>query len=107
TVKKGEKFFINYLWRAPPGENWHDLNSLDLRVRDDDDTLIWLRWTEGANTFQLINPHTGQPHGPEVFAGSTNVLQTDDADLDVSESSSLGSGPTGSEVTVRLALLFH
>jgi hypothetical protein len=107
TLKKQEKFHLNYLWRVPPGENWHDLKSLDLRVRDDDDTLIWFRWTEGADTFQLINPHTGEPHGPAVFAGSTNVLKTDDAELDAKESSRHGSRPTGPEVTLQLALTFH
>jgi hypothetical protein len=43
TFKKQEKFHLNYLRRVPPGENWHDIKSLDLRVRDDNDTLIWFR----------------------------------------------------------------
>jgi len=107
TFKKQETFHLDYFWRVPPGENWHDIKTLDLRVRDAGDTLIWFRWTEGADTFQLINPQTGQPQGPAVFAGSNNVLKTNDVELDAKESSSQGSGPTGSEVTLHLALTFN
>jgi hypothetical protein len=34
-------------------------------------------------------------------------LQTDDAELDAKESRVQGSGPTGPEVTLHLALTFH
>jgi hypothetical protein len=103
---------------VPPDQNWHDLKTLDLRVveRDnddkgrnghDDELLFWVRWSEVANTFQLVSPKTGQPHGQAFPAGSNHVLETEDVVLDVKNSSSQGSGPTGQEVTLHLALTFH
>ncbi len=119
TVRKGKPFHLSYLWRVPPDQVWRDLNTLDLRVverdqdeRDrhrgrDDEVLFWVRWSEAANAFQLVNPRTGQPHGHAIPAGSNHVLGTEDILLDVRNSSSEGSGPTGQEVTLRLALIFH
>jgi hypothetical protein len=106
TVKKHKTLNLKYLWRVPSGQNWRDLQFLDLRVRDEDEALIWLRWSEADNTFQLINPRSGRPHGRAFVAGSNHVLQTEDAQLDVRNSSSQGSGPTGTEVTLNLALSF-
>jgi predicted outer membrane repeat protein len=119
TVRKDKPFHLSYLWRVPPDQNWHDLETLDLRVVDgdkddkgrnhghDDEVIFWVRWSEAGNTFQLINPRTGHPHGRAFPAGSNHVLETEDVLLDVRNSSSEGSGPTGQEVTLRLALIFH
>ena len=119
TVKKGKPFDLSYLWRVPPDENWHDLKTLDLRVverdkddkgrnhRHDDEVIFWVRWSEATNTFQLIDPKNGHASGPAFPAGSNHVLETEDVALDVKHSSSVGSGPTGQEVTLHLALTFH
>ena len=107
TVRKNKPFHLSYLWRVPPDQVWRDLKTLDLRVRDEDEALIWLRWSEAGDTFQLINPRTGHPQGRAFPAGSDHVLETEDVLLDVRNSSSEGSGPTGQEVTLRLALIFH
>jgi hypothetical protein len=119
TVRKDEPFHLSYLWRVPPDQVWRDLQTLDLRVveRDkadkgrnhghDDKVIFWLRWSEAANTFQLVDPDTGQPHGDAFPAGSNHVLETEDVLLDVRNSSSEGSGPAGQEVTLHLALTFH
>ena len=112
TVRQGRLFHLNYLWRVPPDRNWHDLKTLDLRVvdgdKDDDDkeVLFWLCWSEATNAFQLIDPATGQPRGRAFVAGSNHVLWTESVVLDVRDSSSQGSGPTGSEVTLHLTLIF-
>jgi hypothetical protein len=112
TVRQGRLFHLDYLWRVPPEQNWHDLKTLDLRVVDgdkdeaDEEVLFWLRWSEAANTFQLIDPATGQPRGRAFVAGSNHVLGTRSVVLDVRDSSSEGSGPTGSEVTLPLTLIF-
>jgi hypothetical protein len=119
TVRKDKPFHLSYLWRVPPDQVWRDIQTWDLRVveRDkdnkgrnhghDDKVIFWLRWSEAANTFQLVNPRTGQPQGDAFPAGSNHVLETEDALLDVRISSSEGSGPTGQEVTLHLALIFN
>lgn len=106
AVKKHHTLNLTYLWRVPDPQNWHSLQFLELRVRDEHDALIWLRWSEAGNTFQRIDPRTGLPKGQAFVAGSDNVLRTEDAELDVKSSSSVGSGPTGPEVTLNLALKF-
>ena len=128
AVRKGAPFDLSYLWRVPPDQVWRDLKTLDLRVVDtnnddtdddhghnnkghdrnhEDEVLFWVRWSEAANTFQLVNPRTGRPHGAPIPAGSNHVLETEDVLLDVRNSSSEGSGPTGQEVTLHLTLIFH
>lgn len=109
-IAKKTPFQLNFLWRVPPNENWHDLKTLDLRVVDPhkhDDIVFWLRWTEAGNTFQLVNPQNGQPHGPSYPAGADRDLSTDDVTLDLRHTSTEGSGPTGTEVTLHLALTFE
>lgn len=106
AVRKHQTLDLEYLWRVPEPQNWHSLQFLELRVREENEALIWLRWNEADNTFQLINPRTGSPKGHAFVAGSNNVLGTEDASLDVKNSSSVGSGPTGPEVTLNLALKF-
>lgn len=106
AARKHQTLNLAYLWRVPEPQNWHNLQFLELRVRDDDEALIWLRWNEADNTFQLINPRTGSPKGHAFVAGSDHVLRTEDGELNVKNSSSVGSGPTGPEVTLNLALKF-
>ena len=115
--KKGSYFSLSYLWRVPPVEVWRDLKTLDLRIVDDrdkngngpkkpkpDEILFWVRWSEAADTFQLVDPITGLPQGGAFPARSNNALRTADVSLDLKNSSSKGSGPAGQEVTLHLAL---
>src|SRR5262249_40571378 len=68
--------------------------------------FFWVRWSEATDTFQLVDPETGEPHGAALAAGSNHVLETKDVHLDL-RNSSKGSGSTGQEVTLHLALTFH
>jgi hypothetical protein len=106
TVRKSKPFQLNYLWRVPPDENWHDIQTLDLRVRENGEVVFWVRWSESDDTFQLIDPRNAQPRGSAFPAGSNHVLETRAVALDLRDSSSTGSGPTGLEVTLHLALTF-
>jgi hypothetical protein len=105
-VRRGTPFNLSYLWRVPLGEKWRDLQTLDLRVRERGKVLFWVRWSESDDTFLLLNPRTGQPRGSAFPAGSNEVLETKGVSLDLHDSRSVGSGPTGLEVTLHLALTF-
>lgn len=107
TVRKGRAFNLSYLWRVPRGEVWRDIQTLDLRVREHGKVVFWVRWSESDDTFQLIDPRTRQARGSIFPAGSDYVLDTKDVSLDLRDTSSVGSGPTGQEVTLHLALFFE
>jgi photosystem II stability/assembly factor-like uncharacterized protein len=98
---------LNYAftWTVPEPLNWHDLNSLQLRIRDDANTIFWVFFDEATKTFSLVNSATGQLERG-FAAGSPNRLQTPQATLHLADTSVVGSGPTGPSVTLNLALSF-
>jgi hypothetical protein len=98
---------LNYAftWTVPEPLNWHDLDSLQLRIRDDASTIFWVFFDEADKTFSLVNPSTGQLERG-FAAGSPNRLQTPQATLHLANTSVVGSGPTGPSVTLNLALSF-
>lgn len=94
-----------FTWTVPEPQNWHDLQFLQLRLRDGNDIVLSVLFDEAAATLSLLNEATGR-FGPSAAAGSSQKLQARDAVLDLSESSVLASGPTSPTVTLNLALSF-
>jgi hypothetical protein len=100
-----------FTWTVPVPLNWHDLQSLQLRIRDDAGTALWVRWDEPSNTFSLFNEAAGK-FGRGFAPGSKARLQTPEAILHLSDtsvsalSSVLGTGPTSPTVALNLALSF-
>jgi hypothetical protein len=96
-------------WQVPPDQVWRTLSTLQLRIRNDDNTLIWVKAhfdkANKTNDFSVYNEATGA-FGPSFLAGSPVQLETRCAKLDVSTSTVTGSGPTGHVVTVDYALTF-
>ena len=82
--------------------NWHTLNTIDLRIRDDRGTIIQIRFSESAGTFSLVEGKRSKP----VLPGSPGTLETSDAVLDLAKSSAIGTGPTGPSVTLTYGLRF-
>jgi hypothetical protein len=98
---------VNYVfsWTVPEPLNWHDLGSLQFRIRDGEETILWLKFDEATNQFSLFK------EGKEEFghgfpAGSSNRLETPEATVHLAESSVQGSGPTGPSVALNLSLSF-
>jgi uncharacterized delta-60 repeat protein len=94
-----------FTWTVPEPQTWHDLEFLELRIRDGNDTILSVLFDEAAQTFSLLNQATGRP-GPSGTAGSPQKLQTRDAVLDLAGTSVQTSGPTSPTVTLNLALSF-
>jgi photosystem II stability/assembly factor-like uncharacterized protein len=105
TVAVHDQLNYQFTWTVPDPLNWHDLNSLQLRIRDATDTIFWVSFDEASKTFSLVNPATGQLE-KGFAAGSRNSLQTPQATLHLADTSVVGSGPTGPSVTLNLALSF-
>jgi hypothetical protein len=105
TVAVREQLNYAFSWTVPEGQNWHHLEFLQLRIRDDEDTIISVLFDEASNTFSLFNEATGK-FGPAFPAGRPNRLQTPQATLYLADTSVVASGPTSPTVTLNFALSF-
>jgi hypothetical protein len=94
-----------FTWTVPEPLNWHDLESLQLRIRDDRKTILWVHFDEASNTFSLCNKKTGRCTR-DFAPGSSNRLRTPYATLYLADTSVVGSGPTGPSVTLHIPLSF-
>ena len=109
--------------RFPNGQAWHNLRSIDFRIRGGK-TALWARWDEANNLISLCrkgkkdgrddedDEGDNDAHGPDVHCtpggmpGSRGNLQADRAQIVLAESAVIGSGPTGHDVTLVLAIVF-
>jgi autotransporter-associated beta strand protein len=98
---------INYAftWTVPEPFNWHHLTELQLRIRDGNNIIFWLRFNEADRTFSLFNEAANR-FGRPVTAGSNFRLENSSATLFLTPSSVVASGPTSPTVTLNLALSF-
>lgn len=111
TIGTNQPLAYAFTWTVPEPETWHDLHSLQLRVHDGNETVLWVIWNEAANTFSLFDEATGTV-GPGFPAGSAARLETPDATLHLAGAtvtavnSALGIGPASPGVTLNLPLSF-
>ncbi len=92
-----------FTWIVPDGGSWHDLNDLQLRIRDAQDRVLWLRFNAADRSFSLYDEKAGK-FRHAAAAGSGKHLHTPFVTLDLSRSSVATSGPTGPRVTLDLGL---
>ncbi len=103
TAEANDRLEYALTWTVPKPLNWHDLDWIQMRIRDGEDTLLWLKFNEADNTISLYDESKlqfGKGHSP----GSARRLQTPGATLYLAESSVEGGGPTGPDVTLNLSL---
>ena len=116
-VQVGDRVNFAVTWEVPVGEVWRDLNTIDFRIGKGGQTALLLRWSETANTISLCtvkgNPKNDSDDdsppvcGPGFAPGSGGVLDTPYATLYLADSSVVGSGPTGTTVTLNLSVAFY
>jgi len=106
TVGVHDRLAYSLSWTVPDPRNWHDLEFLSLRIRDTDNTILWVLFEEASGTFSLVDTATGHPVEAGFPAGSPNRLQTPHATLYLAETSVLASGPTSPTVILNLSLSF-
>ena len=111
TASAGELINYSFLWTVPEPLNWHDLDTLELRIMDGSDPILHVRFNEGQNLISLFNQGTGQ-FGNGFPPGINKRLQTRHATLDLGETtvgpvnSAIGIGPNSPTVRLGLALRF-
>ena len=90
---------------------WRAMNEMDLRLVDDEKVVLWVRYQEtrdesdsDISTLILLDAD-GAPAGQGRF-GAAQVLENDTVRLDLAQATFQGSGPTGSNVRVRIPVIF-
>jgi hypothetical protein len=104
TVEVGQHLPITFVWETPLPTNWHDLRTLELRLREESGPIaFWIRWDEATNTFSQIDPVTeqpvavGQPGGPGTFEAPLITFH-------LVESAVSDTGPAGPIVALLLPI---
>jgi hypothetical protein len=92
-------------WTVPDPANWHSLDILDVRLRDENGDILHVRWDESANTFSQLKPRTGR-FTPPALPGTRTRFHGDAVTLFLKHSEVIGSGPTGPSVLLNLHLRF-
>lgn len=106
TLRVNERLPLELTWTVPDGRNWHDLRSVDLRLRDERGVALWLRFDEASGTLMLVDPESGAT-GEGLKPGSNKRLRTDAAIVYLTDSELIGSGPSGQSVTLKLSIGFR
>jgi hypothetical protein len=114
-VRSGETVNYSVVWTVPDGEVWRDLSTIEFRLRQGSKIPLWLVWDETTNTFRACKNvdkrRNDDVAGSQLICtsgespGSVAVLETEFGQIDLSESSVIGSGPTGKSVTLNLAII--
>ncbi len=119
-VSADDRLDLALEWTVPEGEVWRDLESLDLRLRAGNQTALLIHWDEASNSFEVCerkpkarkSKHKGGDEEsatekrctPALPPGGDTVLETQWARLHLRETTVVGSGPTGRDVTLHFSL---
>jgi hypothetical protein len=96
---------LAFSWVVPEPQNWRVLRTMDLRIRDENETILSLRWDEASNRFAEFDAVTGTV-GHAFAAGSNRRLVTPAAQLYLADTTVVPGGPDAPDVTLNLALAF-
>lgn len=104
TVAPGDT--LMYRLVSVTSTNWQDLQYLDLRIRDAaGNVLVILRWVQGTDEYQLIDPATGAVLARGA-AGGNGILDSRYVTLILSNSYSENTGPAGEAVGLNVTARF-
>jgi hypothetical protein len=105
VVAAGKAQAFAFSWVVPEPQNWRVLRTMDLRIRDENETILSLRWDEASNRFAEFDAVTGTV-GHAFAAGSNRRLVTPAAQLYLADTTVVPGGPDAPDVTLNLALAF-
>lgn len=98
TVASDEVALLTLRWTHP--DRWRALDTVDLRLVDDQGPAFWGRFTEGSDAFSICE---GDACGPDLAPGAPPV-HSGPATFHPSLSRVQGSGPTGPHVDLTFAV---
>ena len=104
TVPPNKRTTLALAWTVPTG-TWRVLKQVQLRLRDEHGTTLWLVFDEAADTLRLYDPATnrfGTPKAP----GSNGVLSSGGITLHLGTSSVKASSPASRTVVLSLDFSF-
>jgi CSLREA domain-containing protein len=104
TVEAGDVLLYAFRWTETG--RWRDLQTLEFRIVDGAEPILWLRWDQESNTFSVFDEKRGR-FGPGFLPGSHHHLKGEEATLELDQTSVLTSGPEGRDVTLTLAVTFR
>jgi Calx-beta domain len=94
---------LTLTWTSP--RTWHDLSTLDLRLRGQRGIALWVRFDESANSLGLIRP-SDVSLGPAFAPGSVEELAGESVALILGESNVESSAPDAPSVALTFTLRF-
>jgi photosystem II stability/assembly factor-like uncharacterized protein len=104
-VDVNQPFTYSLAYTITEGRRWRDLTAVQVRFRDERDTILWLRFNTTDDTFSLIDPERGTS-GPSFRSGAPNRLETSSATVYLSNTKIQPNTPDTSSVTLTLTVSF-
>jgi VCBS repeat-containing protein len=100
-ARVGERFDYSVQWTHP--ERWRLLDTIEVRITDEEDEGLTVHFDETSNTFSLLEPRSWLR---SAAPGERTQFETPLAVMYLEESEVIGSGPTGPSVLLKLNLSF-
>ncbi len=104
TVAAYQHVNLALAWTVPVG-GWRTLKQVDLRLRDDNGRLIWIRFDEATNTMSLYNQTTGK-FETEKEVGSYGVLRSPLANVYMKTTTIAANGANDPTVVITFDIKF-
>jgi hypothetical protein len=102
-ARVGQRVDYGVQWTHPT--RWRLLDTIDVRLSDEQGEVLTVRFDQPNNTFSLFDPANGTFTHAEV-PGSRTHFETSAAVMYLEDSEVIGSGPTGRSVLLKLNLSF-
>jgi hypothetical protein len=101
----GQHRTLSIDWTVPKPSNWHDLETIELRVCEGANGVLSLRWDELTNQVTLLDPKSGRRLDSGTL-GDVAFLNSHTAKLFLNPSSATAAGPAARKVTLKLVVAF-
>jgi hypothetical protein len=105
SIAAGAHALLALEWTLP-GPSWRELKDLELRVRDSDGAVLWVRLTEGTPVLLALRDEKTGQFGAGAAPGTAVVLSSKTAKVYLAGTSVKADGPTDPSVVMTLDVSF-
>lgn len=103
-VRVHEPLTYKLAYQITNGRNWHELAAVQLIVRDEERTILWIEFDPAQGTFSLVDQNGTR--GPAFAPGSPNRLETSAATVYLADSRVDPSASDTSSVMLTIKISF-